>query len=563
MGWAGVNVLRCCVAPTYLLSRIQIALGWLFAASLVVVAVAADFPVPYRDDWDILANVLVPLGPAAIAQRVNEHFIPLPWLITRMHYALEGAVGPSMLVVALGMQAVGVATVVREIRYRWADDGDMARLVVGAALAVMCFSYQLQSLVFDAAVMFPMVQTFATAAIACHLTAMDARGPSVRRRWTVFAFGASLAAVLSTTSGLAVPWVLVLMSLLYRERLRAGAAHAGLGTAAVLAYVVTGAAESGRVVDHSPRSISDAVAFFLAFPSSFLSYLGSAVAIGVGTVVVTASVAAVWSAARRWPAVPRVERFAAGLLVFAGLNAAMLAASRSGFGVIQGAQSRYATFTVAGWAALITFACSRWMPDERAGRRWAAVLLVAGSLALAPVHVFSALVWLAKADHLATVRQALVVGVRDVEWTRTLTPGRPVEAVVALLVARGDRSLTDGRLGQSVGLSYGRTCAGRLSLVRPPNEKAGWRVVGVLDELAADMVIADRNGLVRGLARPAPITTQSEPQPIDVVRAVVNAIGSRSARKAWIGFSQDGAGPPYVGYATAADGSVCRLDVTN
>lgn len=543
------------------LCQVQLALGWVFTATCVAFAVAADFAVPYRDDWGFLANVSAPLSFGAISLRVNEHFVPLPWLLTRVHFVLEGAVGPLMLVAALAFQAAAVAVVLQAVHGRWRDDRATARLVSGAVLSLLWFAYQLQSFVFDAAVMFPMVQTFATVAVASHLVGLDATTSSARRRWRIVAAVACLGAVLSTTSGLAVPWILVLMSLLHRERLRSVVPLVGLGMAALVAYLGL-TAGAWRDADQPPTTPGMALEFFLAFPASFVAHLGSAAAIVTGSVLIAASAAVVWAVARSWREAPRIERFAVGLLLFVTANDAMLAIARSGHGVAQVAQSRYATSTVAGWTALLLVVFSRWVPQgTRTGSRPAA-LVVAATLGLLPLQLFSGLVWIVKADHLATARQALVVGVHDAEWIAAFGPSSGgIDEVIATITARGDRLVTDSRLGQPVGASVGRTCAGRLSLVRPPGTTAGWRVVGSLDEPIASLVIADRDGVIRGVARRRPIAMSEDPRPVEVVRAVETALTSASVSRDWLGFSQDGAGGPYAAYGTGPGSAVCRLDV--
>lgn len=530
------------------LSVVALGLGCLVAASLVAAAVAADFPVPYRDDWTLLANVLAPVDAASFAARVNEHFIPLPWLLTWIHVAVEGAVGPLMLAVALAAQAAGAALAIAEIRRRWPNDAGTRRLMIGAALAILGFAYQLQSVVFDAAVMFPLVQTFAIAAVVCRLNAAEATR-AASGRWHLAASLAAVGAVLSTTNGLAVPWLIVAMGLLDRTSWGRLVPDVAVGTLGVATFVATSRTASGLALDHPPRTAADAIGFLLAFPASFLAYLGAPVAIAAGTALTAAAVAVLWTAARRWPSLSRLERFAAALVAFAGVNGAMLAVARADFGIIQVAQSRYATWTIAGWTGLLLFAFSRWVPAPTSARRWPAVLVVIAIVALLPVHVFSILVWLAKADHLRVARLAVVVGVEEPGWTSSITAGRPIDDVVRLLRARHDPSVTDDRLGRPMRPASVGSCSAALALSRAGGGAGGWIVSGTFAEPAGEILITDRDGIVRGLARPAPVIDQADPRPIDVVRAVARRVRSRAIARGWIGFSQAGAGAPYTAIA--------------
>ena len=107
---------------------------------------------PLRDDWDWF-RWLLGASSFSISIPYNEHVIPLGRLLLRRNTcwrrtATRCCSRPSPV-------SRFVVLVLHEIRRRWPDDAEMRRWAGGVALVLLCFAWQLQSMVFPAAVRFP------------------------------------------------------------------------------------------------------------------------------------------------------------------------------------------------------------------------------------------------------------------------------------------------------------------------------------------------------------------------------------------------------------------------
>ena len=188
------------------LAHLQLVLGFAFVLSFVFFSVWARFPIPYRDDWYWLGWLLRrPVSLRTLFEPHNEHLIPLSRLLVALQYWLEGSRTHLIFVVALTAQLVVGWIFWCEIRRRWPADKTTTAFVFGTAAVCLFFSHQLQSIVFMAAVLFPLVQVFAVLSIAAELNASEpGKGPG----WLVAASLAAAGAALTTTNGLVVPLVL-------------------------------------------------------------------------------------------------------------------------------------------------------------------------------------------------------------------------------------------------------------------------------------------------------------------------------------------------------------------
>jgi hypothetical protein len=559
------------IARELLLGRIQLALGLTFLGSFVAFAVRGRFPVPYRDDWDWLSAQLTrPMTISGLFEPHNEHLIPLPRLLFGLQYSTEGtSFLLSFLIALLAQLSIGWVFW-RQIRGRWSGDAAMRAFAWGTAAVSLFVTYQLQSIVFVAAILFPLVQLFVV--LACHAAAdasTNREEPRRMQRWAV-ALGASLAAALTTTNGLVAPGIVALFALGRRRRADKWmlAALVLLQVACVATYVLL----VRRPWDRAPTapgqgwSFTSARAmleFFLSFFSSGLLYSGAAIGVAAGTAVFIAGVWCLAVTAREGARSRDVERFACGLLLFTMASAAMTTVGRAQFGIAQAAQSRYATYTLVYWSAVVV-----WMLSRLDGRlnfaRWKVKVMAAGVVVAAfglVVQAFVGLVWIAKKDHLRLAALTLATGVDDAEWVSTLHPiADSVYRARALLVADGKWRLADPRIGTGQAVSVSNSCDGEVHLDRA-NGVAGWRVTGVLHNQSDEVLIVDRDGIAVGLAEAAPVVAVPNPSQMDVVSGVWREL-TRQVRNGdhWIGLARVGAGPPYTAVALDEDGRAeCQL----
>ena len=104
-------------------SGAALVLGLVSALLLVVAAVATRFTVPYRDDWDLLREVMrTPSLWTALWQSNNEHLVPIESLLLWLQLHWTGATGWVLLSAAPAAQAVTIVAILREIRRRFRSD---------------------------------------------------------------------------------------------------------------------------------------------------------------------------------------------------------------------------------------------------------------------------------------------------------------------------------------------------------------------------------------------------------------------------------------------------------
>ena len=541
-----------------LLARVQWWIGLLFAGSALWFAFSARLPLPYRDDWDWYRWLLTATSPASYLVPHNEHVIPIARLLLRLQYGIEGSSGYTMLLAALASIAIIAVLTLGEIRRRWPDDAEMQRWAGGVSLVLLCFAWQLQSVVFSAAVIFPLVQVFAAAAIVCLLNAGESSG-AARTLWLWISGAAALGAMLTTTNGFAVPVIQAMLAASRRMGLRIVAGFSLIAVAGALLYsglVLLPRLGSGAPLEPlaSPPLIA---AFFAAFYASLVAQVSATGAVLLGTALFAAGLYYVVTTLGR-PDRPRLEYYAAALLVFTMASAALSAPARASFGIVQVAQSRYASFAQPYWTSLFLLAMSRLSPQRASAL--AAPTLVASVLALG-VQAMIGAVWMAKADNVATAGVALRSGANDVEWLVTLYPAADVpRQVAAALVADGDRSLGDAEMPLTKDmLAKTPVCQGTAQVVRVPIGE-GLRMLASVDNRGDRGVLVDAQGTRIGLARPAPVADMPNPSPMEVARAVARSLRTPPARGRWIGFGTLGGAAPFSLVVLNGDGMpVCRV----
>jgi hypothetical protein len=551
-------------APHFLLlPNVQLAIGLLYLASFVGFAMRGRFKFPYRDDWDWLRVLLTrPLTLPYLFEPHNEHVIPLPRVLFALQFKLEGTTGYLLFGIALATQIVIGLMFWRQIRTRWPAQPDMRRFAMGLAAVNVFFTYQLQSIVLVAGVLFPLVLMFAVVACAA----------AVSRSWPVV-IAATVGAMLTTTNGLIVPFVIAVLV----------AASPRPGRMWVLFAVLQAASIGGYLAvmtvpwNHAPvpaaqawawTSPTTALSFFLAFFSSAMTYAGPVAGVLAGTVCFAVACSALWDVfvGRREQALP-IERFAAALLLFTIVTAAMTTVGRAQFGVLQAAQSRYASFTVVFWAALIVWALSRfeatslWSRWKRGVMAFAIACTIAGLAA----QVFGGILWVAKADNLMFAEQTLAAGVDDDTWIATLHPEmHRVYEARALLMTASRWDLTDERVGSAVGPLPNVACVGSMRSF-PALPGPGWRVEGNLSARGSRAIVAGTRGTITGVAMRAPIVDVANPMQMDVVTAVWHRIvEGRPSPPKWGGFARPDDGDPSLLIVVGDDDRPeCQIPVTS
>ncbi len=550
-------------------SRISLTLGMLSAATLAVSALVARFAVPYRDDWDWLNWVLVgPITLRRVFQPHNEHLIPLPRLLSWLSYHVGSAGGHLLFWIAVVAQTATLLLLVAESRRRWRETPILRQALTGMLLLILTFAWQLQSLVFAAAVLFPMVQALAALAVAAAVTASDRLSRHAPRTgWLAMTFGLSLAAMMTTTNGLAVPVVLAILAAARRESRAVILAHTGmiLAGGVAFAWLVLSTRAGWSHGALSPAAyVWATLTYFAAFFAPFVTYLHDALGVLVGAALFVAGAALVLRTLRRGPGATRVEHVVAGLLLFTMASGGMAALGRASFGIDQAAQSRYATFALTYWAALLLGFTERradrlLRPRSRALRATA----IAAMVAVIGTDVFTGLVWWAKAGNVSAAGLAVSAGVRDDEWTETLHPlPRVVYDVVALAYANGDGSLLDPAIGTRHATVALPTCGGSLTAFRAPRGEAV-RLEGTITDRVTRGVVVDADAVVIGVIRPAPLVNTPNPSRSDVTRAVIRAVRHGEWQSSsWLGFARPSGDPTPTAIFAGADGDVCRIVVT-
>ena len=545
-----------------ILPNVQLAVGLIYLASFVGFAVRGRFEFPYRDDWDWLRVLLTrPLTLPYLFEPHNEHLIPLPRALFALQYELEGTRGYLLFGIALVTQLVIGLAFWRQIRTRWPAQPEMQRFAWGLAAVNVFFTYQLQSIVLVAGVLFPLVLMFAVVACAA----------AVSRSWPV-AIAATIGAMLTTTNGLMVPFVIAVLVAASPRPNRMWVLFAVLQAVSIGGYL----AVITEPWNHAPvpadqawawTSPTTALSFFLAFFGSAITYARPVAGVLAGTVCFAVACSALWDVfvGRREQALP-VERFAAALLLFTILTAAMTTIGRAQFGVLQAAQSRYASFTVVFWAALIVWALSRFEATSLWSRwkRGVMAFTIACTIAGLAAQVFGGILWVAKADNLKFAEQTLAAGVDDDTWIATLHPEmHRVYEARALLAAAGRWDLTDERLGSAVGPPPNVACTGWMQSF-PAMPGPGWRVRGNLSARGSHAIVAGTRGTVTGVAMRAPMVDVANPMQMDVVAAVWHRIvAGRPSPSKWGGFAHSDVGRPSLLVVVGDDDRPeCQIAIT-
>lgn len=543
-----------------LLTRVQAGIGVAFLVMFVGACLLARFDVPYRDDWDWLMYTLSgPTGWRGVFLPHNEHVIPIARLLMRAQYAIGGLTGHLIQYVALASHLIVAGMSWREVGRRWPDRPHWRWGAGGLVLVCLGFTQQLQSIVFAAAALFPLVQLGATLAIVALLNATEG-GDAARRAWWWAATAAGVVvAAGSTTSGLAVPLVLGALAWLRGASWKVSAIWVTTSVALVLAYAgwvgIGGpAGGSGAVAPWSPPGILELVAYGLAIFSAGVSYVHGGVAVAVGAVVCIGMLTAGMLALLQRNRLTRLEVFALGQMAFGAASAIMVAPGRVQFGIFQAGQSRYATFVLCAVAGLVMFAASRLDRAALSARvkvNLARVSVVLSLLVIAP-NLYIAVLWHAKADLLHMPYLSIRAGTPDPRWLLTLHPLTGVVTRVLEEVEASGVRVADPRIGTTLALPRPTaTCAGEGRLQSGGRAGALW-LTGMWPSTlnGEEAVVIDAAGTIVGLARAMPWVTEPNPSVSlvnDTVRRRLGTqTGGRSHSRAWGGFVQQGAGPPYA-----------------
>ena len=543
--------------------RLRLFIGIFTAGTFVLFVALAQSPVPTWDDWDWLTWLLAaPISIDRLFLPHNEHFIPIPRLLYWLQYQLQGANGNLLVWMCLACQLGVGALFWREIARAWPRDRRMRSVALGGSFLGLFHAWQLHSIVLGASIVFPAVLFFAVAAITLTLTATGIARPA----WLAASVLASLGAMLTTTSGIGVPVVVAGVAALSRAWTVA-AAHALLAIVGAVAYVTLspdgppGAAGVSSAFSVAPLVLG----FFAAFFAPFVTYVNVPAGVIAGAVLVLLGVAQSLALVSTWSRATRIERFAVGVIAFTLGSALMAAAGRAEpMGIHYASQSRYATYAMAYWAALLVMLLSV------AGRGAAlrpvhALAPVARPLAAVAVatllglHMFTGIIWIAKAGNLRAPGLAMAAGVQDDQWIRTIHSS--VDAVYqarALAIARGDRTLLSPDLGRRIDTPPAQ-CQAAFWLVAAP-EGPALRLIGTAQIDERSGWIVDAVGIIEGLAVRAPLVDQPDPSGGQVFAAVRQALGRGSlSTDRWIGFVPSTAALPLTFIAADGDRPVCQL----
>lgn len=540
--------------------RAVLVFGIISATSFVIFAILARLPVPSWDEWEwVIWLRSEPVTPARLFLPHNEHVIPIARLLFALQYEVQGTAGTVLFLVSLTLQlAVGVVFW-REITGRWTDASPWRRHAMGSALLTIFSAWQLHSVVFGASVLFPMVLFFGVLAFS------TAQGP--------IGLAASLGAMLTTTNGLAVPALVAVVLVVSRSSRALAAGHGALALTGAATYLALVSSPTTAATGGAASLLSAApeiAAYFFAVFGSFVTYINPAAGVLAGVALIAvgalASVVALGSGA---PA-PRIERFAIGVMTFATASGLMAAIGRAqALGLDYAAQSRYATYAMAYWAALLLLLMS--LADRNAlpvfrrlvtpATRWPTM---PACVVMLGVHAASGVIWIAKADNMRPAGLAVAAGVQDVEWLRTLHESvEVIHRARELAAADGDRTVVNPSIGTKVTVhAASPSCGGSLSL-SPAPEGPALRLSATL-AIAADAAwILDRDDIIVGLAAPGPMVDQPNPTGAEVFSALRRTLqaGSLFSNARWIGFAPVTAARPLT-FAGVTRGQVtCRSEL--
>jgi hypothetical protein len=559
--------------------RLQALLGGIFLGSFVLFAFWARFDAPYRDDWDW---VLYQLDGAWLFSPHNEHVIPLARLLSRWQYAWGGLTGTLIQNAALVCHALTVALFWVEIRRAWPHRPAWRTAATGLMLVCLGFSYQLQSVVFGAAILFPLVQAATMVALAAVLQATEpAPGGSRKaigrsRKWWVAAVVACAGSAASMTTGAVVPLIVAAIAWGRGASWRIVGGFGALSAAFVVAYFALSGFGPGPAAGEPGAMgvLARVIAVFAYVPAVFGGVVTSARAtlgVIVGAIIVAIMAAAGFAVVRQPARASRLEWFSCGVMAFGVISALAVALGRIEFGVAQAAQSRYATFVLAAIGGLVLLGISRLDRSDRfvhARPALGASAVAMSALLLVP-HVYVGLLWRAKADNIAAAYLPVRAGVADVAWLTTLHPSPDVVLrVIDRIEARGGSALDLGMLAPVAAPAVLPVCGGAWTLLRH-GRQGEMRLAGFIADASARVsraVIVDRLTTQVGVSAPAPLVAIPDPSPAVVNAAVWDSLLGRHSRTGrWLGSAQRGAGPPYRWLGRDSGGTwVCEqtLDVT-
>jgi hypothetical protein len=541
-------------------ARIQLALGVLFAITFVVAAFLARFRIPYRDDWDWIAWWLdAPVTFARLLMPSNEHLVPLPRFILSLDLWLEHTRNGLPFALAL-LALVGTAALfLNEIRrHDWSTRRDRT-MAAGVALALLFFTWQLQTVAELAAMGYAIVEVFGVAAIACALTATD--DPlNPRLRWLVGAAIACAGAAMTITNGLAAPMVVALVVFLRRRLFVAPTLFAlmSLGGLAAYFWIMADSIAAGTA-PASAASAGQMALFFLSFFASFGSYISPLAGVVTGAVIFVAGLVSVWPVIRRSPDVSRLHYFAAGVILFGMATALAATPGRAHFGPSQGSQSRYAAFILPYWCAVWLVLWDRVDRSSAVRVRPAiAAFALLVTLALVPLHLVTAIVWRAKSDNVSAAALALKSGVEDDRWLQTLHPvTRVVIDTAARLRALGDPAFQLPAVNVRIDdVRRLETCPSEF-LALPLTRPGDYELRSSMDAAGDRGLVLDGEGNLIGLAGVAPIVASPEPEQSEVIRAVLHELRHKSVTR-WLGFAHSSAAPPALVLIERDARPVCR-----
>ena len=363
----------------------NLGIGCGFVASFVFFAWRARFPIPYMDDWDWLASFR---DPGIFARQLwrlhNEHLLVVPKLLVWLDFRLWGWPGYLTLIAGV-LSHVVVAAVLIDSAVRRLDRST-ARLLTGTTLVLLFLTYELQGLVFPAAVMFPMVTAFAAAALWLLGRAGAAPGVRARRSHVGLSAAACALAMLTMTNGLFLPFLLAGLAVPIGLSRRTGAGFIMLGVAGgFLRYAIGGM--PATAFTSSPVSVA---LFALAFLGAFVASVSGPLAVVVGSLSVILAARCIWNAVTQPDRTVMSDWTLIGVLIFGLASAALAAPSRASFGLNNAAQSRYVILVCAYWTALMVLSAPR---GPLRGRPGTAIALGLAAFTFAAVPARSSSAW--------------------------------------------------------------------------------------------------------------------------------------------------------------------------
>ena len=537
-------------------ARINFIAGLAFAATFIYFALRARFTVPYADDWAWLLSLQDHPFTKGLWQPHNEHIVVIPRLLLWANFWFWGWPGYATLFAALFCHGVVAGVLALTCIERERDE---AILLIGSVLFLSFLTYELQSAVFPASVLFPLVAASSVVAILALTKCAGNSSQRSVRRWVSLSALMSVVGMLCLTNGLIVPFVLVGLSSLLRLGRRAAALFISIGVAGFAArYLVGGVPHT--VLTASPLATVRFALSMLAGPIAAVSPPLAALA-GSGFAAV-----AFWTLWRRAPARTPASTLLVGIIWFVIGSAAMGSLGRAQMDPSVAAESRYTDLAAIGWSSMLLLALPSGLARRRIGHA-VAVLLPLASIAALPMQVFVGDVWVAKADYLHAASLALAVGADDEDWLTQIDflGGAHIDRVLGQFRGRDVAFLAFPDGGQRVGESSTPVapCNGGLEAVVLRSRAAGLSVKAHLYEGGQTIRILDSARRVRGMARHAPLVQHAGASANDFVWAVLDVWAGRiDTHGDWLGFTTWGSGPPFRAQLTDENGRVlCEAPV--